>query len=146
MRIEGYCACCLGAVRVVSQNGRILAHEPDTLGIHVSLSPREWNNTNIVHMCDAMNFVADAEHARRYEHQTATRGVLLTLEQTKMFVQNVANERMWNFHWKPGVLNPRAVIKGFRMIVEGDCDHLPEQAFYMVGPIEEAFEKAKALQ
>ena len=37
-------------------------------------------------------------------------------------------------------------IKGFRMIVDGECDQLPEQAFYMVGPIEEAFEKAKTLQ
>src|SRR5213593_3522390 len=36
-------------------------------------------------------------------------------------------------------------IKGFKMIVNGECDALPEQAFYMVGPIEEAFEKAKAL-
>src|SRR5919107_308930 len=37
-------------------------------------------------------------------------------------------------------------IKGFKMIVAGECDQLPEQAFYMVGPIEEAFEKAKTLQ
>jgi F-type H+-transporting ATPase subunit beta len=37
-------------------------------------------------------------------------------------------------------------IKGFKMIVNGECDQLPEQAFYMVGPIEEAFEKAKSLQ
>jgi len=37
-------------------------------------------------------------------------------------------------------------IRGFKMIVEGECDALPEQAFYMVGPIEEAFEKAKTLQ
>ncbi len=37
-------------------------------------------------------------------------------------------------------------IKGFKMIVNGECDHLPEQAFYMVGGIEEAFEKAKTLQ
>jgi F-type H+-transporting ATPase subunit beta len=37
-------------------------------------------------------------------------------------------------------------IKGFNMIVSGECDQLPEQAFYMVGPIEEAFEKAKTLQ
>ncbi|GAB2507997.1 F0F1 ATP synthase subunit beta [Lysobacter humi (ex Lee et al. 2017)] len=36
-------------------------------------------------------------------------------------------------------------IRGFKMIVEGECDHLPEQAFYMVGGIEEAFEKAKKL-
>jgi F-type H+-transporting ATPase subunit beta len=37
-------------------------------------------------------------------------------------------------------------IRGFKMIVDGECDALPEQAFYMVGPIEEAFEKAKTFQ
>jgi F-type H+-transporting ATPase subunit beta len=37
-------------------------------------------------------------------------------------------------------------IKGFKMIVDGECDGLPEQAFYMVGGIEEVFEKAKTLQ
>ncbi len=36
-------------------------------------------------------------------------------------------------------------IKGFKMIVDGEVDHLPEQAFYMVGSIEEAIEKAKTL-
>ncbi|QDL56293.1 F0F1 ATP synthase subunit beta [Rhodoferax aquaticus] len=36
-------------------------------------------------------------------------------------------------------------IRGFKMIVAGECDHLPEQAFYMVGTIDEAFEKAKKL-
>ncbi len=40
----------------------------------------------------------------------------------------------------------KETIKGFKMIVEGECDSLPEQAFYMVGGIEEAFEKAKTLQ
>ncbi|MBI4807938.1 MAG: F0F1 ATP synthase subunit beta [Nitrosomonadales bacterium] len=37
-------------------------------------------------------------------------------------------------------------IKGFKGIVNGEYDHLPEQAFYMVGGIEEAVEKAKTLQ
>ena len=36
-------------------------------------------------------------------------------------------------------------IKGFKAIVAGEYDHLPEQAFYMVGGIEEAVEKAKTL-
>jgi F-type H+-transporting ATPase subunit beta len=36
-------------------------------------------------------------------------------------------------------------IKGFREIAEGVHDQLPEQAFYMVGTIEEAVEKAKTL-
>ncbi|MBO7454134.1 MAG: F0F1 ATP synthase subunit beta [Alphaproteobacteria bacterium] len=34
-------------------------------------------------------------------------------------------------------------IKGFGAIIDGECDELPESAFYMVGTIEEAFEKAK---
>src|SRR5512136_963482 len=37
-------------------------------------------------------------------------------------------------------------IKGFKAIVNGEYDHLPEQAFYMIGAIEEAVEKAKSLQ
>jgi len=37
-------------------------------------------------------------------------------------------------------------IRGFKAIVNGEMDHLPEQAFYMVGGIEEAAEKAKSLQ
>ena len=36
-------------------------------------------------------------------------------------------------------------IKGFRGIVSGEYDHLPEAAFYMVGTIEEAIEKGKKL-
>ncbi|MDX1712000.1 MAG: F0F1 ATP synthase subunit beta, partial [Rhodovibrionaceae bacterium] len=36
-------------------------------------------------------------------------------------------------------------IKGFKGIVDGDYDHLPEAAFYMVGTIEEAQEKAEKL-
>ena len=36
-------------------------------------------------------------------------------------------------------------IRGFKAIVNGEYDHLPEQAFYMIGAIEEAAEKAKTL-
>ena len=37
-------------------------------------------------------------------------------------------------------------IKGFQGIVDGEYDHLPEQAFYMVGTIEEAVEKAESMK
>jgi F-type H+-transporting ATPase subunit beta len=40
----------------------------------------------------------------------------------------------------------KETISGFKGILAGDYDHLPEQAFYMVGGIEEAVEKAKTLQ
>ena len=39
----------------------------------------------------------------------------------------------------------RDTIAGFKAILNGEYDHLPEQAFYMVGGIEEAVEKAKTL-
>ena len=38
------------------------------------------------------------------------------------------------------------VGKDEEVIVAGEADHLPEQAFYMVGTIDEAFEKAKKIQ
>jgi F-type H+-transporting ATPase subunit beta len=51
------------------------------------------------------------------------------------------------FTGSPGkYVSLKDTIKGFNMIVNGECDALPEQAFYMVGVIEEAFEKAKTLQ
>jgi F-type H+-transporting ATPase subunit beta len=37
-------------------------------------------------------------------------------------------------------------IRSFKAIIAGEYDHLPEQAFYMVGSIEEAVEKAKTIQ
>ncbi|MGA2552086.1 MAG: F0F1 ATP synthase subunit beta [Burkholderiaceae bacterium] len=40
----------------------------------------------------------------------------------------------------------KETIRGFKMIVSGELDHLPEQAFYMVGTIDEAIEKAQKLQ
>ena len=50
------------------------------------------------------------------------------------------------FTGSPGKYVPlKETIRGFKMIVNGECDALPEQAFYMVGTIDEAFEKAKKL-
>lgn len=50
------------------------------------------------------------------------------------------------FTGTPGVfVQLEDTIKGFKAIVEGDYDHLPESAFYMVGTIEQAVEKAKKM-
>ncbi|MGQ9366895.1 F0F1 ATP synthase subunit beta [Azospirillum sp. ST 5-10] len=50
------------------------------------------------------------------------------------------------FTGTPGVLVPlEETIKGFKGIVAGDYDHLPEAAFYMVGTIDEAVAKAKKM-
>ena len=50
------------------------------------------------------------------------------------------------FTGSPGKLVDLAdTIKGFKGLVEGKYDHLPEAAFYMVGSIDEAVEKGKKL-
>ena len=50
------------------------------------------------------------------------------------------------FTGKPGkYVSLRDTIKGFQGIINGDYDDLPEQAFYMVGTIDEAVEKAKTI-
>jgi len=50
------------------------------------------------------------------------------------------------FTGSPGkFVSLKDTIRGFRGIIAGEYDHLPEQAFYMVGGIEEAVEKAKTL-
>ena len=50
------------------------------------------------------------------------------------------------FTGSPGkYVSLRDTISGFKAILSGEYDHLPEQAFYMVGGIEEAVEKAKTV-
>jgi len=50
------------------------------------------------------------------------------------------------FTGSPGkYVSLKDTIRGFKMIVDGECDHIPEQAFYMVGGIEEAIEKGSKL-
>jgi len=50
------------------------------------------------------------------------------------------------FTGTPGVFVQLAdTIKGFKMIVDGELDHLPENAFYMVGTIDQAIAKAEKM-
>lgn len=50
------------------------------------------------------------------------------------------------FTGQPGVfVNVDDTVKGFKKILDGELDHLPEKAFYMVGTIEDAIEKGEKL-
>src|SRR3546814_17890872 len=50
------------------------------------------------------------------------------------------------FTGSPGVqVSIEDTVRGFKGICQGEYDHLPEAAFYMVGPIEQAVEKARKL-
>ena len=84
--------------------------------VHISTTPWDWNNDDIVHQCDSMNFVLDAAHAERFERITSRRGALLTIEQTALFVKATGDERMWDYDWAPATINPPAVILGMKQL------------------------------
>jgi hypothetical protein len=116
VRLESYCACCLAPVRVVARDGEILSATPSSVLIHVSTSPRDWNQPNIVCMCDSMNFVHDATHAATHERNVCRRGVLFTLEQARRFVADTGKNRMWDYEWAPVSLRPERVIAGIKSL------------------------------
>jgi len=116
MRLESYCACCLGPVSIRVRDGAILSAAPADVRIHVSTSPRDWNTPDIVCMCDSMNFVHDAAHAARYEQQICRRGVLFTLEQARRFVASTGEARMWRHDWEPAYVRPERIIAGIKAI------------------------------
>jgi hypothetical protein len=116
LRLESYCACCLAPIRIDVRDGEVLAAAPAAVAIHVSTSPRDWNTTNIVSMCDSMNFVHDAAHAAAYERQIARRSVLVTLEQARRFVADTAANRMYRYDWPPVAVKPARILAGLKAL------------------------------
>jgi len=116
IRLESYCACCLAPVTISVRDGAVLAQTPEAVSIHISSSPRDWNKTTIVPMCDSMNFVHDAAHAERYERQIARRGVLVSLEQARRFVADTAANRMYRYDWPPVAVKPARILAGLKAL------------------------------
>lgn len=116
IRLESYCACCLAPVTIVVRDGAVLSKQPETVCIHISTSPRDWNKTNIVSMCDSMNYVLEPSHAVTYEKLVARRGVLVTLEQARRFVADTAANRMYRYDWPPVAVKPQRIINGLRAL------------------------------
>ncbi|MEX3605948.1 MAG: F0F1 ATP synthase subunit beta [Burkholderia sp.] len=141
----------------------VLSRDIASLGIYPAVDPLDSTSRQI-----DPNVIGE-------EHYTITRGVQQTLQRYKELrdiiailgmdelppedKQTVARARKIQrflsqpfhvaevFTGEPGKYVPlKETIRGFKMIVEGECDHLSEQAFYMVGTIDEAFEKAKKIQ
>ncbi|KND56495.1 ATP synthase beta chain [Candidatus Paraburkholderia kirkii] len=141
----------------------VLSRDIASLGIYPAVDPLDSTSRQI-----DPNVIGE-------EHYTITRGVQQTLQRYKELRDIIAILSMDElspedkllvararkiqrflsqpfhvaevFTGSPGKYVPlKETIRGFKMIVEGECDHLPEQAFYMVGTIDEAFEKAKKIQ
>jgi hypothetical protein len=114
LTLKSYCACCLAPIELSATDGVVTPN--DAALVHISTTPWDWNNNDIVHQCDSMNFVLDAAHAERYELTISRRGVVLTIDQTAMFVKATADSRMWDEAWPPATIDPRAVISGMKQI------------------------------
>ena len=114
LTLRSYCACCLQGIDLEARDGVVTPS--DAALVHISTSPWDWNNDDIVHQCDSMNFVLDPEHAERFERITSRRGALLTIDQTAMFVKATGDARMWDRDWAPATLNPPAVILGMKQL------------------------------
>jgi hypothetical protein len=114
LTLRSYCACCLGPIDLTATDGVVTA--PDGVLVHVSTTPWDWNNDDIVHQCDSMNYVLGEDHAERFERTTSRRGVLLTIEQTARFVKATGDERMWDYDWAPATIDPKAVIFGMKQL------------------------------
>ncbi|KAL8188405.1 UNVERIFIED_CONTAM: hypothetical protein K2H54_000032 [Gekko kuhli] len=78
------------------------------------------------------------------EHYETARGVQTVLQRYKELKDIIAILEV--FTGSPGKYVPlKETIRGFQGILKGEYDDLPEQAFYMVGSIDEVVEKAKKL-
>ena len=114
LTLKSYCACCLGAIELTATDGVVTA--PEGVLVHISTSPWDWNNDDILHQCDSMNFVLDQAHAQRFEAIVSRRGVLLTIDQTAMFVKATGDARMHDYDWAPATIDPKAVIFGMKQL------------------------------
>jgi len=141
----------------------VLSRDIASLGIYPAVDPLDSNSRQV------------DPHVVGEEHYTTTRAVQATLQRYKELRDIIAILGMDELSAEDKLVVSRArkiqrflsqpffvaevftgssgkyvplkeTIRGFKMIVGGECDQLPEQAFYMVGAIDEAFEKAKTLQ
>jgi len=110
LRFEMFCACCLQPIRAVLRDYEVLELSPAAPLIHVSQSPWDWNNVDMIGMCDATNVVIDLGHAERYERMQSARGVTMTFAQAREYVRFVAEARLWDYHWSPLSMDPATIM------------------------------------
>ena len=110
LRFESFCECCLEPITVTMRDFEFLSIEPESTLIHVTESPWDWLVTDMISMCDATNFVIDADHAARYSRMQSKGGVTMTPHQAKDYIAFVAQQRLWDYHWPPLSMDPPAIL------------------------------------
>ncbi|MDG2026444.1 MAG: organomercurial lyase [Acidimicrobiales bacterium] len=111
-RLDSYCMCCMEPISFTAVSGKVV--EADPLLLHVSTSPYDWFNNDLMIQCDSMNFVKDEEHAERFEKEVCRRGVVFTLDQALTFVSGAVGERMWTYTKPSERMDPGSVLEGVR--------------------------------
>ena len=141
----------------------VLSRDIAALGIYPAVDPLDSTSRqvdpNIIgleHYTVARRVQETLQRYKELRDIIAILGMDELAPEDKLVVQrarNIQNSLSQPFHvaevftGAPGKYVPlKETIRGFKMIVDGECDELPEQAFYMVGTIDEAFEKAKTLK
>ncbi len=141
----------------------VLSRQIAELGIYPAVDPLDSTSRlldpNVVgqdHYDTARSVQAVLQRYKELQDIIAILGMDELSEDDKQIVQRARKIQRFlsqpfavaeTFTGTPGKYVPlKETIKGFKAIVDGEYDHLPEQAFYMVGSIEEAEEQGKRLQ
>ncbi|MED5534666.1 MAG: F0F1 ATP synthase subunit beta [Pseudomonadota bacterium] len=141
----------------------VLSRQIAELGIYPAVDPLDSTSRlldpNVIgeeHYQTARSVQAVLQRYKELQDIIAILGMDELSEDDKLIVQRARKIQRFlsqpftvaeTFTGSPGKYVPlKETVNGFKAIVAGEFDHLPEQAFYMVGPIEEAEERAKSLQ
>jgi hypothetical protein len=111
LRFESCCECCFEPITLTLRDFEVVSCEPVEPLLHVTETPWEWMNRDMISMCDVTNFALDADHAARYERMQGRRGVLFTVDQAREYVRHVAETRIWDYHWPAMSLDPKAILQ-----------------------------------
>ncbi len=140
----------------------VLSRQIAELGIYPAVDPLDStsrlldpNTISSDHYETARGVQAVLQRYKELQDIIAILGMDELSEEDKLAVQRARKVQRFlsqpftvaeTFTGAPGkYVNLQDTIRGFKGIVAGDYDDLPEQAFYMVGGIEEAVEKAKTM-
>ncbi len=141
----------------------VLSRQIAELGIYPAVDPLDSTSRlldpNVIgneHYETARSVQAVLQRYKELQDIIAILGMDELSEDDKLIVQRARKIQRFlsqpftvaeTFTGAPGkYVSLKDTIRGFKAIVDGEYDQLPEQAFYMVGPIEEAVERAKQLQ
>jgi len=114
VRLESYCACCLEPIRFWSKSFEVQRVEPENPLVHIAMPMWDWVHDDMKAMCDNTNLVKDRDHLAEYEKMIGRRGVFMTLEQVRKYVEPAVGIRHWDYHWPPQSMNPEGIIKRMR--------------------------------